>query len=628
MVKNVSNGYLAQCDISERPAAGRFGRWLLGGGVVCAAVLAIAAAEAAREAPKPPNDLVVHEWGTFLAMHGSDGTTLDGMYHEEHALPPFVHSRRRDQLFLPTAQLKGETPVIYFYTQYRQAVNVGVEFPSGIWTQWYPQAAIVAPGLSTAVAPASQGSPRNGYIEWAAELIPPSTSQPAPTLPNAAKGALWHFARAVDAAHVRTIDHTRSAKLQEWERFLFYRGLGRGKLSLETSTENGGTLTWHGHPSAPARHLFVLRVENGTGSFRYLPALAPGETIANVLETLSQPVPLESFTETVADQLARRLTEVGLYPKEARAMVNTWRTSYLQSDGVRVLFILPQQWTDAFIPLRITPVPKELVRVMVGRVELLTVERERRAAQAVHELVAADDNVRHAAFRYLRDQGRYVEPVIRRVWQTTSDTRLAQLCQRLLRTDEVTELRSAVNAPTDGARLIEDPLDVRAQLACLLREIGCDDEARAEGQTVLSQLRRRSAPSLDNHEARHYLRSQARALEAIGDDAAAAAAYARFIRFASQVITNRACVGCHQAPHSPRDRAWFDDWWAGRRYAGVTRRAGQLSQATTDCQAALAKNPDDVAAQMMLGYLSKTWDAQFARRSSDRSHRSTGAPPQ
>jgi hypothetical protein len=43
------------------------------------------------------SDLVVHEWGTFLAMNGSDGVSLDGMYHEEHALPAFVQSRSKDQ---------------------------------------------------------------------------------------------------------------------------------------------------------------------------------------------------------------------------------------------------------------------------------------------------------------------------------------------------------------------------------------------------------------------------------------------------------------------------------------------------------------------------------------------------
>src|SRR5262245_9138573 len=47
---------------------------------------------AAAGDPKP-SDLVVHEWGTFLGMNGSDGGALDGMYHEEHALPSFVHTR-------------------------------------------------------------------------------------------------------------------------------------------------------------------------------------------------------------------------------------------------------------------------------------------------------------------------------------------------------------------------------------------------------------------------------------------------------------------------------------------------------------------------------------------------------
>ena len=28
------------------------------------------------------SDMVVHEWGTFLAMNGSNGVSLDGMYHD------------------------------------------------------------------------------------------------------------------------------------------------------------------------------------------------------------------------------------------------------------------------------------------------------------------------------------------------------------------------------------------------------------------------------------------------------------------------------------------------------------------------------------------------------------------
>ena len=37
---------------------------------------------------------------------------------------------------------------------------------------------------------------------------------------------------------------------------------------------------------------------------------------------------------------------------EAAALVNTWRSSYFDHEGLRVLFILPKAWTDTFIPMR------------------------------------------------------------------------------------------------------------------------------------------------------------------------------------------------------------------------------------------------------------------------------------
>src|SRR5215831_8859224 len=107
------------------------------------ALLVISALAVRASSPSP--GLVVHEWGTFLAMNGSDGVTLDGMYHEEHALPGFVHARSRDELRLPASNMKGETPVVYFYSDTPRRVSVQVGFPRGLWTQWYPQAEYVGP---------------------------------------------------------------------------------------------------------------------------------------------------------------------------------------------------------------------------------------------------------------------------------------------------------------------------------------------------------------------------------------------------------------------------------------------------------------------------------------------------
>jgi hypothetical protein len=283
-------------------------------------------------------------------------------------------------------------------------------------------------------------------------------------------------------------------------------------------------------------------------------------------------------------------------------MVNTWRTSYFQTEGVRALFVLPRASTDALIPMTVTPAPKELVRVMVGRLELLTPERERAVEQAVRDLAAPDAAARGRAYEFLRGQGRYVEPILRRVLNATGDESIRTLCRRLLLADFVTELRAAIQAPSDGSRQADDPVHVRAQLASLLKEIGLDAEARSEGAAVAAALRGRPEPRPDEAESRSYLRAYARAMEGMGDDREAARWYGRFIRFGSQVGSDRRCLGCHQDA-GPRDLAWFRDWWAGRRYARATLRAGLGDEVVAGHEALVAKDPGDAATRMMLSYL-------------------------
>ena len=558
----------------------------------------LAGAAAADEAPR---DLVVHEWGTFLAMAGSDGVALDGMYHEEHALPGFVHARSRDQLRLPSVSLKGETPVIYFYTPRRQQVRVGVRFPRGLWTQWYPQAGIVGPQFAQAASPVGL---RDGRIVWYADVIPAGPGMPVPTPapPPTSADALWRFARDVDAAYVQTSDSTKDPARVETERFLFYRGLGAATLPLRMTAAAGGTLALDAAGKHGARHVFVLRVEGGKGAYAYRPALTPGQEVTGVIPSMAGARPVDEFAATLADDLARRLVEGGLYPKEARAMVNTWKASYFRTEGVRALFVAPQAWTDEFIPMTVSPAPRAIVRVMVGRLELLTPERERLAEAAVRDLGAPDAATRRRAFDALRAQGRYVEPIVRRVLGTSPDARVRDLCRRLLLTDFVTDLRSAVQAPGDARQLADDPVHARAQLGALLREVGLPAEAEAEGRAVLAALAGRPAPPMDRDDARHYLRASARAAEAVGDDRDAADRYGRFIRFGSQVGHVADCRGCHHDA-GPKDMAWFRDWWAGKAFARAVERSGGLEAAIVGRAAELARSPDDDATRMMLAYL-------------------------
>jgi len=551
---------------------------------------------AAVTAAKPQGELTVHEWGTFLAMSGSDGITLDGMYHEEHALPGFVHARSRDQLRLPSALIKGETPVIYFYTGQPQQVSVKVGFPSGIWTQWYPQASFIGPSLTSAALP----EPRAGHITWNVEVRPSTGNAAPPALPQTSADALWRFAREVDAAYV----HPTGAAAAEWERFLFYRGLGHAELPLKLTEAEGGVLTLtsagEGKESlSEVRHLFVLRVENGKGAFRYLPRITAQQPLRGVIPRRSDLKPAEEFGRTVSEALVGRLVEAGLYPKEARAMVRTWASSYFQTDGIRVLAAMPQSWTDRFIPMRVNPPPTSLVRVMVARLELLTTEREQRAETAIRDLASAESGRRDLAFTYLRDQGRYVEPVLRRVVRTSQDEQVRSLCKRLLLTGFVTELRTASRVAASGVRVKEEATGVQAQLAALLKEVGLEREARETAQPLLQKLRSLPEPPMERSGSRHYFRAVARASEAMGDDASTARAYAKFVRFGSRV---KQCGGCHE-PDGPKDMAWFRDWWAGQRLATYAVRSGQLEALIDEQEQALAANSSDTAAQMLLAYL-------------------------
>jgi hypothetical protein len=359
---------------------------------------------------KQKKPFIVHEWGTFLAIAGSDGVTLEGMSHEEHPLPEFVSMRTQDTTFPKLVTLKGETPVIYFYTDIPRRVHVGVDFPAGLWTHWFPAA--LRAGRYSESAPE-----RGGHIGWVAGITPPT---PQDSLPAIAPDSLWRFARQVPQAATVTVAPDKGES--QSERFLFYRGLGKANLPVQLFPEkNGGRLV----ASTAVQCVIILQREQGRLTWKPVIGLAKGQTLDGVRTGLRP-----GTVEEVALYLTRGLVQSGLFPDEAAALVNTWRSSYFDHDGLRVLFILPQAWTEAFIPLKLYPVPDQRVRVMVGRIEGLTVAREAQVAAAVNGFLA--EPARH--FPTLVAQGRYLEPILHRLARRPE---LKALCAKLLATEFV-----------------------------------------------------------------------------------------------------------------------------------------------------------------------------------------------
>jgi hypothetical protein len=416
-------------------------------GLLWAVTSALAAPSADFSPIKQNGHLIVHEWGTFLSVQGSDGMTLGGMVDSDEVLPPFVESRSIASWQRSSMVEKMETPVTYFYADRPMDVRVRVEMPNGMLTHWFPAVRRYGPhpsyeSIDVSARPTGQAA--KSFLEWPViHVIPDGDKQTlVSSLPKVGPEQVWRFARETDAAILKMRswkDRKDGGSLQdEYEKFLFYRGLGTFSLPLEIRSFESkvGELSFavRNLGPEPLRGLFAVWVNKDTIRFAPLGELAGHTNTSVAINTLfTSPVPLPEGVPQVKSAVAKELVSVGLYPKEAQAMVNTWERSYFRTEGLRVLYILPRNAVDQVIPIDIKPAPSHIERIMVGRVEVLTPDRERQVERFISELGAKDWQVREQASAGLAKLGRIGEPVLRRVAALTKDAEIRARAEMLIR---------------------------------------------------------------------------------------------------------------------------------------------------------------------------------------------------
>jgi hypothetical protein len=375
-----------------------------------------------------------------LSVQGSDGVTLGGMVASEEVLPPFVEARNIQSWQRVSARMltKMETPVTYFYTDRPRDVTVRVAMPKGVLTHWYPLVRGFGPAPTAADAKL-----KDSYLDWGrVSLVPDNGSTPRPAVKPVTGDDTWRFARDTDAAFVKIPSRKPGARAKtgaefDYEKFLFYRGLGTFTTPLavrSTGPDGDLRLTLTNLGKQPLGDVFAIWVAPEGIRFAALGDLA-GQSTREIVasEFLTRTLPLEQGVSQVRQAVADSLTRAGLYPKEARAMVNTWEKSYFRTPGLRLLYTLPRETVDALIPIQIKPAPAQLVRVMVGRTEVLTPETERQIARWVHDLGDSKYSTREAATRSLACLGRLSEPALRRVAAITDDAEVRHRANRLIK---------------------------------------------------------------------------------------------------------------------------------------------------------------------------------------------------
>jgi|ERR1700722_7889314 len=342
--------------------------------LICAAATAVGAA----------NSYTAHEWGTFTSVQGGDGKLLQWGPFPSSLLPHFVHFHYINKGDVPGLQ-RLETPVIYFHASHNFAVDVKIGFPKGVITENFPQANLEAG--------------QHG-ISWPGLRVLADRSSPAGTPPRDESGNRYFAAREARSELLRA----ESPKGSEYEKFLFYRGVGSFQTPLRVSVNSETSVTLENIGTPVLSHLFYVSIHKGRASFTELDTL-PSHASRSL--SLSADMPLARFQKQIAGRVARELARQGLFADEAKAMVDTWKDSWFTEEGERVFYILPRVWTDEILPLSLSPAPEKLVRVMVGRAEILTPQRVAGLRQIMLEAATGNAAARTRCAAELKALGRF-----------------------------------------------------------------------------------------------------------------------------------------------------------------------------------------------------------------------------
>ena len=313
-----------------------------------------------------PNGVIAHEWGTFTTVAGPQGRPVPWLpLSGPSDLPCFVERLKGSAFKVLVnddgpldyeAARKGlwgavrmETPVIYFYAAQESTLNVRVTFPRGLMTEWYPRASVNQPLVHRTLL---KDEALSSSIHWTNVRIQPSAQ---PALPREPGESHYYPARETDAAPLQVG--------RQFEKFLFYRGVGNFEVPISAVAAEDGTVHVTNRGPEPIQAVMVF--ENRNGKIGY-------HRVGTLHSEASIPAPqLTANVDDLRSHLVQALTAAGLFPREARAMVETWRDSWFE-EGVRVFYLLPRPTVDRILPLAIDPSPRDVARAFVGRMEVIT----------------------------------------------------------------------------------------------------------------------------------------------------------------------------------------------------------------------------------------------------------------
>jgi len=252
-------------------------------------------------------------------------------------------------------------------------------------TEWYPHA--FAPSAPRQVSdPIPDLNATNGELLWKSILVDPTGTE---NFPQESAASRYYAARETSASSVTVNSPTGPQR----EKFLFYRGVSSFDVPVTAVLQNSRRILVSNRTQSAIPQAILFERRGTRFGYRILGPVQHSSVV--------DAPDLDADLGSLSHDLERILIANGLYPDEARAMLQTWNDSWFE-EGTRLLYIVPRPFVDRVLPLTIAPAPSNTTRVFVGRLEIVTPTTE----NAIEAAFSSSD---HAT---LKKYGRFLAPIL------------------------------------------------------------------------------------------------------------------------------------------------------------------------------------------------------------------------
>ena len=385
--------------------------------------------------PPPAKGLVVHEWGVWRVHNDVELANAD-MRAIWDGLPKFVYGQvsgrnlpRHWQNLEPV-----DRPVLFFHTPAALALEVRIDFPSGLPAVWWPGTTEPAVRDGRIVGRQREDAPFR-HLQWNLNV-----KQAPPTR----RGRELVLERIDDKHWVTTLRKVKADDVFaqvgesrfgcERERFLYYDGLlPRGDwVTLSFDKERIRLSSKAKHP------LFdVTMIDRRTTGKARVARLAKLDAGTNEKELEFKEIDRAALAKEGPDTLLRQLEDAGLFKDEAGALVDLWRTELFESAGLTLFYRLPQEEFERLLPLTLKPRAEKLVRVGLVVHPYCEPDLAKRVEELVKQLNDDSYEKREAAQKRLAEMGRAAYSHLVRLRKTVEEAEVRARLDRLLATIEV-----------------------------------------------------------------------------------------------------------------------------------------------------------------------------------------------